>query len=281
MESNKSPNLTIYDIVNGFNSPKELEYETFVFSGGEVHVKIKDKPRTDRIRIECRINSSDDLMRLALMVDALRRMNVRYIEALIPYIPYARQDRIMVPGESLSLKVFSGILNSLKLDKVECYDAHSDVSLALIDNVFHHSNFEEVARFILQNISSENILIVSPDAGACKKIYKLCQYIAYEGDIIISNKIRNVNTGAIISTEVNGDVKGRNCLIVDDVIDGGRTFIELAKALREKGAAKLYLFASHGIFSKGYDELLQHFDMIGTTDSIRNDYPDSIKVIKL
>lgn len=281
MKDNKSPNLTIYNLSPCFDQSNEIEYETFIFSGGEVHVKIKDDWMASRIRIDCRINNSDDLMRLVLMVDALRRMHVQYIEAFIPYIPYARQDRVMVPGEPLSIKVFAGILNSLKLDKVECYDVHSDVSLALIDNVFHHSNFEEVAKFILQNISSENVLMVSPDAGSCKKVYKMCQHLAYEGDIIISNKIRNVNTGAIMSTEVNGDVSGRNCLVVDDVIDGGRTFVELAKALKEKGAAKLYLFASHGIFSKGYDELLQHFDIIGTTDSIRNDYPDSIKVIKL
>lgn len=281
MEPKKSHGLTIYDSVNLFNQPREVEYETFVFSGGEVHIKITGKPRTDRIRIVCRINNSEDLMRLILCVDALRRMNIHYIETFIPYIPYARQDRVMVEGEALSLKVFAGILNSLKLDKVECYDVHSDVSLALIDNAFHHSNFEEVAKFILQNISSENILIVAPDAGACKKVYKMCQHLAYEGDIIISNKIRNVNNGTIISTEVNGNVNGRNCLIVDDVIDGGRTFVELARALKEKGAAKLYLFASHGIFSKGYDELLQHFDMIGTTDSIRSDYPETIRVIKL
>lgn len=281
MESKKSPNLIIYDIMNAFHTAREIEYETFVFSGGEVHIKIKETLYTGRVKLECRINSSDDLMRLVMAVDALRRMYVSYIEVFIPYIPYARQDRVMVQGEALSLKVFAGILNSLKLDRVECYDTHSDISLALIDNVFHHTNFEEVAKFILQNISSENILIVAPDAGACKKIYKLCQHLAYEGDIIISNKVRNVNTGEIMSTEVNGDVKGRNCLVVDDVVDGGRTFVELAKALKEKGAAKLYLFASHGIFSKGYNELLQHFDIIGTTDSIRNDYPETIKVIKL
>ena len=80
---------------------------------------------------------------------------------------------------------------------------------------------------------------------------------------------------------MNGNVEGKNCLIVDDICDGGRTFTDLAKKLNDKGAKELYLFVSHGIFSKGYDELLGHFNVIGTTNSFSQEYPESIKVINL
>lgn len=281
MESKQLPYLKIYDVSNAFRGGREIEYETFVFSGGEVHVKIKDTFPFGMARIICRINNSEDLMRLILAVDALRRMGVSHIAAFIPYLPYARQDRVMVPGEPLSIKVFASIINGLKLDTVTCYDPHSDVSMALLDNSHFQNNFDEVGKFIDIHCGNENILVVAPDAGAYKKIHKMCAHIGYEGEIIVANKVRDLNTGTIISTQIHGKVKGRNCFVADDLVDGGRTFIELAIALKEKGAEKLYLFASHGIFSKGYDELLKHFEIIGTTDSIRDEYPEPIKVMEL
>lgn len=283
MESQKSPNLKIYDILNQFHTPREIEYETFIFYGGEVHIKIKEEFITSRVRIDCRMNGSDDLMRLAVTVDALRRMGVSYIEAYIPYIPYARQDRVMTTGESLSIKVFASILNSLKLNRVICYDAHSDVTTALIDNIENRNNFGEVDKFIIDHIKHDRFVVVSPDLGAHKKIFKMCQYLKFSNEtkIINASKIRDLNTGDIVSTEIYGDVNRKNCLLVDDVIDGGKTFLELAKKLKEMGADRLYLFASHGIFSKGYDELLGHYEIIGTTDSIRDEYPEPIKVMEL
>lgn len=281
MEANKSHYLKIYDISNAFRGGREIEYETFVFSGGEVHVKIKDTFPFGVAKIVTRINNSEDLMRLILAVDALRRIGVGHIDAFIPYLPYARQDRVMVKGEPLSSKVFASIINSLKLNCITCYDPHSDVSVALLDNSQFLTNFHEVGNFIKNYCDNENILVVAPDAGAYKKIHKMCAHIGYEGEIIVANKVRNLNTGAILSTQIHGEVKGRNCFVADDLVDGGRTFIELAIALKEKGAEKLYLFASHGIFSKGYDELLKHYTIIGTTDSIQDEYPEPIKVMEI
>lgn len=260
----------------------KIPFDHFKFSGGEVHLKIKINP-TEKVRINCRINNSDDLMLLVLAVDALRGMNVKYIEAFIPYIPYARQDRRMVYGEPLSIKAFAQIINSLKLDRVICYDVHSEVTLALIDNIEHHNNFSEVLKFLIQNTSQswKKQVIVSPDAGAYKKVFKMCQHINYSGEIIIANKLRDTSSGKILSIKLNGDVSGMDCIIVDDIIDGGNTFIELAVALKSRGANNLYLFASHGIFSKGVDELLKHFKAIGTTNSFKENQPEPIKVINL
>jgi len=119
--------------LNLFESNAQVELKKF--AGGECHVKILETlSETNKIRIHTRLNTSDDLMTLCLAVDALRNMFISYIEVFIPYIPYARQDRVMVPGEPLSVRVFANILNSLQLNKVIVFDAHSDVSVALINN---------------------------------------------------------------------------------------------------------------------------------------------------
>ena len=105
------------------------------------------------------------------------------------------------------------------------------------------------------------------DAGAEKRVWNIAKEINAH-DVILASKIRNVETGKIIHTSINGDVKGKTCIIIDDIIDGGATFIYLAQLLKKNGANKVYLIVSHGIFSKGLD-VLKDLDGIYTTDSIK------------
>ncbi|MFO0357603.1 MAG: ribose-phosphate diphosphokinase [Sphingobacteriaceae bacterium] len=228
------------------------------FAGGECHLKfLTEFTAEDKVRINTRLNSSDDLMNLCLAIDALRTMDVDYIEVFIPYIPYARQDRVMVPGEPLSIKVFANIINKLHLNKVIVFDAHSDVSVALINNCVNITNHEMV-NYFLKVLDLSNFCLISPDLGAYKKIDKLAQKIGYKGEIATGLKIRDLATGQIIKSDVNTeDLKGKACIIVDDICDGGRTFIELSSALKNKNAGELYLIASHGIFSHNALERLK------------------------
>jgi ribose-phosphate pyrophosphokinase len=241
------------------------------FAGGECHVKfLVDFTENDKIRIETRLNSSDDFMNLCLAVDALRNMGVKHIEAFIPYIPYARQDRVMVPGEPLSIKVFAKLLNSLDLQKVTVFDAHSDVSVALIDRCINIPNHESVKAFITK-LKLENYVLVSPDLGAYKKVDKLARKLGYMGEIATGIKVRDLETGLITKSDVNtSDLSGKACIVVDDICDGGRTFIELAAALKSKNAGELYFIASHGIFSHNALERLQEagYKNIGSTNSV-------------
>jgi ribose-phosphate pyrophosphokinase len=220
------------------------------FAGGECHVKLHESYiEGDSVRIVTRLNSSDDLMYLCLVADALRNSGVKTIQAFIPYMPYARQDRVMVPGEPLSVKVVAGIINSLDFDKVEIFDAHSDVVVALLNNCKNISNHEMVRHF-LSRLSLKEFVLVSPDLGAFKKVDKLAQEIKFTGELVTGIKVRDLSTGEIIKSDVlTDDLKGKACVIVDDICDGGRTFIELASALKEKNAGELYFIASHGIFS--------------------------------
>lgn len=234
--------------INLFRSNESVELKKF--AGGECHVKfLQEFNNTDNVRINSRLNTSDDVMNLCLAVDALRNMQVHYIEVFVPYTPYARQDRVMVPGEPLSIKVFANIINSLNLNKVIVFDAHSDVSVALLNNCQNLANYEMVSYF-LTKLSISDYALVSPDLGAYKKIDKLAQKINYKGQIATGIKIRDLATGQIIKSDViTENLNGKACIVIDDICDGGRTFIELAVALKEKNAGDLYFIASHGIFS--------------------------------
>ncbi len=252
-------------------SGKHVELKKF--AGGECHVRISEElTGTEAVRLNSRLNSADDIMNLLLAVDALRRLNVRHIEAFIPYVPYARQDRVMVPGESLSIKVFAGLLNDLQLDKVIIFDPHSDVTPALINNCLSIPNHDMIKQFIAE-LELKDFVLVSPDLGAYKKVDKLAQQIGYRGEIVTGIKIRDLETGKILRSDVNtADLAGKSCLVIDDICDGGRTFIELASALKEKNAGELYFMASHGIFSHNALDRLQAagYRHVCSSNSIRD-----------
>jgi ribose-phosphate pyrophosphokinase len=236
-------------------------FTTMKFSGGEIQVRLEEGlARTIYqsqigVGIHAKIKSSDDLMELLLLTDAIRRTgNKTPIKLQLPYIPYARQDRVCYPGEALSLKVFCDIINAQKYDTVQVYDAHSDVALALLDNVVHVESF----RILYNNrrFFPEDVVLVSPDAGAMKKVTKCAEYL--EKEMVVAKKIRDPKTGNITGTDVDMSTLdcplGRKWLIVDDICDGGRTFIELAKRMNEMVSHNgIDLYVTHGIFSKGFD----------------------------
>ena len=194
-------------------------------------------------------------------------MQVKAIDLFIPYFPAARQDRLMVSGEPLSVKVYSDIINSLQLNKVTVFDPHSEVTPALLNNCEVMSNHLFIKK-VLAAISS-NVKLISPDGGALKKIYKTSAYLGGV-EVVECSKSRNVKTGRLSGFKVyHDDLDGSPCLIVDDICDGGATFIGLAEALKKKNAGDLYLAVSHGIFSKGFEELTTSFKIVFTTDSFR------------
>lgn len=267
-------------------------YKGFRFHGGEVHFLLKDASSVylnDKIRIISSITNSDELMLLLLAIDTIRKDNYNeYLEVFIPYMPYQQADRDFSLGESFSLKTISTILNSLDVNKYIVFDAHSDVTPALLKKTTN-IDVSEIIKVVLYEIEIkkfgslskdstrlyENLAILSPDAGAYKKVGKLCSKINWKGDLVAANKYRSISDGNIESLELSkNDFGGKDVLIVDDICVGGRTFIELAKKLKEKNVGKLYLYISHGVFSNGFKELNQHFDGIFTTDSRKDFFND-------
>jgi ribose-phosphate pyrophosphokinase len=257
---------------------KAIHFQSFTFSGGEPHIKIQsDFDVNEVVTITHRLNSFNDLGLLCVTVDALRRMEVKIINLFIPYFPAARQDRVMIPGEPLSVKVYADILNAMNLNQVTVFDAHSEVTPALVNNcvvIPNHNFIKEVLKTI-----GNNVKLISPDGGALKKIYKVSEFLGGV-EVVECSKSRDVKTGKLSGFKVyNDDLQGSDCLIVDDICDGGGTFIGLAAELKKKNAGKLYLAVSHGIFNKGFADL-KCFDGIFTTDSFK-DFEGELNQIKL
>ena len=261
-------NLNLDPLFTPLGKENSITFQAFTFSGGEPHLKITSNLESvSEVNITHRINSFNDMGFVLIAVDALRRSGVQDINLVIPYFPAARQDRVMVAGESLSVKVYADLINNLRLKQVTIFDAHSEVAIALLDNCNAINNHNFISK-VVDQIGA--VKLISPDGGALKKIYKVAA--ALDGmEVVEGSKSRDVKTGQLSGFKVYADdLEGADCLVVDDICDGGGTFMGLATELKKKNAGKLYLAVSHGIFSKGLEALSQYFDTIFTTDSIQN-----------
>lgn len=246
----------------------------FTFPGGEVGVDINfagdfsTEHRVDKIWIDARLQNSDDVMGLVMTVDALKRAypHVKDLGLFMPYVPYARQDRVCNQGESLSIAAFAKIINSLGFSLVNILDPHSPVTTALLDNCHaedQYSVFHEIYD------SFREVYIVAPDAGATKKCEDFAKRVGAAG-VITCSKTRELSTGKITGLSCEADVTGLRLLVLDDICDGGRTFIELSQLFGSKPKV-LDLAVTHGIFSKGFEVVGAHYNHVYTTDSYRDD----------
>jgi ribose-phosphate pyrophosphokinase len=234
---------------------------------------------TEPIYIQSRLNSFKDLEILICAVHAIRNIKNCEIELFVPYFLGSRSDRKFTRGGVNYLKqVICPIINSLNFSKVEVLDPHSDVLEACLNNYEKIDNYKLV-RFGLNDIQNSyhepgKICLVSPDAGAYKKIFDVAQKFNIK-NIATATKVRDLITGQILRTEVPNlpvsiSEEELKYVIIDDICDGGRTFIELAKVIKEQRPnAKIYLIVTHGIFSAGYSQLGEYFEQIYTTNSYK------------
>lgn len=230
------------------------------------------------IQIKSRLNNFQDLELIICTTASLRELGTKEIHLYVPYIVGARSDRKFEEGGNNYLKdVICPIINSLNLDSVTCLDPHSDCLEMGIKNFKKESNLELI-KWSLDDHSisrqgplENSAILISPDAGASKKIYKIAEQIGYKGDIITCSKERD-NEGKLTKTNVPTNCISEDVIIIDDICDGGATFINIAKEVKPKmdDDCKIYLIVTHGIFSKGVEELLKYFDGIYCTNSYSN-----------
>ena len=258
----------------------DIRFKVSQFPDGQQTIDI-ETPRNflkgEDVRIDARIETFRDLEVIIAANQALREMGVSTVSLYVPYFMGARSDRKFREGGVNYLKhVICPVINSQKFNSVAVLDPHSDVLEACLDNYDKANNFTLV-KHSLEDIDNRNgandrIVLVSPDGGALKKIYDVAEHFKIS-KIITATKHRDIHTGKITHTEVptldqHNDLK---YVIVDDICDGGRTFIELAKALKgSRPTAKIYLVVTHGIFSAGLDELSKYFTKIYTTNSVKD-----------
>jgi ribose-phosphate pyrophosphokinase len=262
-------------------------YEISRFPDGQQSIRIIERnydtflslrDRTKSITIKSRLNTFQDLELIICANQALKEIGVKSVKLYIPYCIGGRSDRKFQEGGINYIKtVIAPIINSQNFDEVIIMDPHSDILEACINNFVKYSNYQ-LLRMALPEIDNKNdaqerICLVSPDAGAYKKVFDVATWFKIN-KIITASKVRDVNTGKILRTEVpsiENHSDEMKYVITDDICDGGRTFIELAKVVKEqKPNAKIYLVVTHGIFSAGYSELGDYFDGIYTTNSVKD-----------
>lgn len=253
------------------NTRGVLPHTVFKFPGGEVGVKLTPIKGQPSVTIEAHIKTSDDLIELLMVTDALRNMQFEIpIYLKMAYIPYARQDRVTVVGEAFSMRVFANIINAQKYAAVIVWDAHSDVSTALLNNCINYSQASLLPKFRFLLGNNEDTILVCPDGGALKKIYEVAKVLELNR-VIQATKSRDVATGKITGTTVYSEHVGdKNFLIADDICDGGYTFIELAKRLKLLTTGKITLLVTHGIFSKGIEVFDGFIDEIVVLNNIND-----------
>ncbi|HAP24944.1 MAG TPA: phosphoribosylpyrophosphate synthetase [Achromobacter sp.] len=241
----------------------------FRFPGGEMQVTIpaglrEQADATREFRIHALLKSADDVMQLLLLTDALRRLNpAAPVHLDMPYVPYARQDRVCNPGEALGAAVFCKLINDQQYATVTIVEPHSDVTPALLQRV----RVVDAAAFLKKALAApafaQGVTLMAPDAGARKRVQALAKALGV-ANVRYAEKVRDPQTGRITETRVPDDIPAQPVLVVDDICDGGRTFLELAAALADKTRQPLYLYVTHGIFSKGLTELKARYAGIFT-----------------
>ena len=242
------------------------------FADGEIYVEINENIRGNSVFViqATATPANDNLMELLLCIDALRRSSAKNITAVIPYFGYARQDRKVVPRTSISAKLVSNLITNAGAHRVVTVDLHAGQIQGFfdmpVDNLFTTPIF---ARYIRKNIKSKNLICVSPDAGGIERTRGLATKI--KADLAIIDK-RRPEPGKSKVMNIVGDVQGKDCIIVDDIIDSGGTIVNAADALVKKGAKNVYVFVTHAVLRGDAVNKLQKSKIkkIIITDSIDN-----------
>ncbi len=252
----------------------DIPFKFLTFPDGQPHLKLDTSKHenTEGVTILSRISNPSDLFTVLIAKDALESAGFEHVELTVTYLMAARMDRQMNEGEPFSLRVLARVLNQVNFKQIRIFDPHSDVSTALLERSKAISNEQFVkdciADFTKNTEGGDDYWLVSPDAGALKKIHQVAQFVDAPR-VAECMKSRDVKTGQLSGFKtMESDFEGKTCFIVDDICDGGGTFIGLAALLKSKNAGKVVLVVSHGIFSKGFD--LANIDFIYSTDSFKH-----------
>ena len=242
------------------------------FADGEVYIEINENIRGNSIFVVQSTSNpaNDNLMELLICIDALRRSSAKNITAVIPYFGYARQDRKVVPRTAISAKLVSNLITNAGANRILSVDLHAGQIQGFfdipVDNLFSTPIF---AKHIKRKLRINNLICVAPDVGGVERARSLGRRINVS--IAIVDK-RRPAPGKSEVMNIVGNIKNKNCVIVDDIIDTGGTIVNAAKALKDKDAKDIYVYITHAVLSGQAVEQIEKSQIkkLITTDTIDN-----------
>ncbi len=270
LTGNSNKNLS--QKISKFLKTKLVHSSIRKFSDGEIYIEVKENIRGNSIFIVQSVSSpaNDNLMELLLCIDALKRSSAKNITAVIPYYGYARQDRKVAPRTSISAKVVANLITNAGASRVLTVDLHAGQIQGFfdmpVDNLFTTPLF---AKYIKKKFNNKKLVCVSPDVGGVQRTRGLATRI--KADLAIIDK-RRPKPGQSQVMNIIGDVKGKTCIIVDDIIDSGGTIINAISALKKAGAIDVYVFITHAVLSGDAAKKIQNSKIkkLIITDTIDN-----------
>ena len=245
------------------------------FANGEVNVQILDSIRGDDVFIiqSHSGNVNDSIMEQAILIDCAKRASAGSITAVCPFFAYARQDRKAGGREPISARLIVDILVSAGADRIMSIDLHTGQIQGFMDGPFDHLIARPILlEYLAKNFKRDNLVIVAPDSGRVKSAERYSNSLNCEMAIV--HKHRSItNKKTVEARQLIGDVQGRTCILVDDMIDTAGTLCAAAELINQNGAKEIYGLATHGLFSGPAKDRLSKssFKKIIVTDTLPQD----------
>ena len=241
-------NKPLVDAISSYLGLVPVKADVRRFSDDEVFVEVHENVRGEDMFLiqSTSAPANDNLMELQIMIDALRRASARRITAVIPYFGYARQDRKVGPRTPISAKLVANLITQAGANRVLTVDLHAGQIQGFFDiptdNLFAQP---VIVKDILENVGG-NPMVVSPDVGGVVRARSLARRL--NTDLAIVDK-RRERAGVSEVMNIIGDVEGRACILIDDIVDSGGTLCNAADALLNSGATEVYAYTTHGVLS--------------------------------
>jgi ribose-phosphate pyrophosphokinase len=242
-------NRTLTDAIAKYLDLVPVKADVKRFSDDEVFVEIHENVRGEDMFVlqSTSAPANDNLMELLIMIDCLRRASARRITAVIPYFGYARQDRKVGPRTPISAKLVANLITEAGANRVLTVDLHAGQIQGFFDiptdNLFA---MPVIVKDIHEHLKGETPIVVSPDVGGVVRARALATRL--NTDLAIVDK-RRPKAGVSEVMNIIGDVEGRPCILIDDIVDSGGTLCNAADALLKNGATEVYAYATHGVLS--------------------------------
>ena len=238
------------------------------FADGEFSVSYEESIRgRDVFLVQSTFPNSDNLMELLLMIDAAKRASARHIIAVIPYFGWARQDRKDKPRVSIGAKLVADLLSVAGIDRLITMDLHADQEQGFFDVPVDHLYASSIMLPYIKGLNLDNLCIATPDVGGSKRANTYAKYL--QCPLVLCNKSRE-KANEVATMQVIGDVKGKNVIIVDDMVDTAGSITKAAKIMKDHGALSVRAIASHCVMSDPATQRIEDsvLEEIVFTDSI-------------